>query len=245
MRIVVNEKYVARRAFIGRYASLAGLGVLLAAFIFSFTQTDSPLLMQGWLMGALLVGVLLSFVGGYYAERFSGPVAHHVGVRNALKGLDNRYTLLQYVLPVPHVLLGPDGLTVFVVRSQPGEISYKDGKWHHRQRAKFLRQLAGQEGLGLPEADVGRQVARMTRYLEKRLPDVDVPVQGVVLFINPDTRLNVEDPPVPVFYGKKVKSWLRGPGARKALPAEVRRRLGEALVGGREQGAGSKKRGGG
>ncbi len=245
MRIVANERYIARRAFVGRYASLTGLGVLLAAFVFSFTQTESPLLMQGALLGALLVGVLLSFVGGYYAERFAGPVAHHIGVRNALKGLDNRYTLLQYVLPVPHVLLGPDGLTVFAVRSQPGEISYKDGKWHHRQRAKFLRQLAGQEGLGLPEADVEREVARLSRYLEKHLPDVDVPVRGVVLFINPDTRLNVEDPPVPTFYGKKVKSWLRGPGARKALPAEVRRRLEEVLVGqeagGRKQEAGGRK----
>ncbi len=231
MRIITDERYIARRAFVGRYASLGGLGVLLAAFVFSFTRTESPLLMQGALLGALLVGVLLSFVGGYYAERFVGPAAHHIGVRNALKGLDDRYVLFQYVLPVPHVLLGPDGLTVFVVRSQPGEIRYADGRWQHRQRAKFLRQLAGQEGLGLPEADVEQEVGRLNRYLEKRLPGLEVPVQGVVLFVHPEVHLDVKDPPVPVFYGKKVKAWLRGTGAGKALPGEVRRRLEGELAG--------------
>ncbi|HEC33262.1 MAG TPA: hypothetical protein ENI37_00915 [Chloroflexi bacterium] len=232
MRIIADERYIARRALVGRYASLAGLGILLAALVFSFTRTTSPLLMQGGLMAAMVVGMLLSFVGGYYSERFAGPLPHHMGVRNALKGLDDRYALLQYTLPAPHVLLEPGGLTVFVVKPQPGEVVYADGKWHHRQRAKFLRQLAGQESLGLPETDVERQVAKVARYLEKRMPGVEVPIRGVVLFIHPDVRLDAKDAPLPVFYGKKVKSWLRGPGARKALPGEMRRRLEEELVGG-------------
>jgi len=237
MRVVANEKYISRRAAVGKYSSIAGLAVLFAALVFSFTRPSSLLLMQSALMGATLVGVLLSFVGGYYADRFVGPVAHYRRVRAALKGLDKRYVLLQYVLPAPHVLLGPGGLTVLVVRAQPGEIEYADGRWHHRQRAKFLRQLVGQEALGLPELDVERQVARVTRYLEKHLPGVEVEVRGVVLFIHPEVKLNLKDPPVPVFYGKKVKSWLRGPGAGKALPAEVRRRLEKVLVKEREQGA--------
>ena len=230
MRIVANERYIERRAKAGRYLSLAGLLVLLAAFIFSWIQIRTPTLMPLALGAALAVGVLLSFIGGYYTERFGGPTAHHKGVREALKGLDNRYILFQYTLPVPHALLGPGGFTVFAVRSQPGEITYADGKWSHHQRGKFFRELAGQERLGRPELDAEAQVERMKQYLKKRLPDVEVPVQGVVLFINPDTRLEIEDPPVPVFYGKKIKSWLRGPGAGKTLPAEVRQRLEEMLV---------------
>lgn len=230
MRIVANEKYIARRAFVGRYASVAGLGVLLAAFVLSFTRMATPLLMQGGLLAGMLLGILLSFVGGYYADRFAGPVAHHVGVRSALKGLDNRYVLLQYTLPLPHVLLGPDGLTVFVVRSQPGVIRYANGRWRHQQRGKFLRQLAGQEGIGAPEMDVERQVGRLARYLERQLPQVEVPIRGVVLFIHPDATVEAEDSPVPVFHGKKVKTWLRGPGLGKTLPAPLRRQLEERLV---------------
>ncbi|HHS97791.1 MAG TPA: NERD domain-containing protein [Chloroflexi bacterium] len=230
MRIIANERYIERRAKAGRYLSLAGLLVLLAAFVFSWFQLRSPTLMPLALGAALTIGVILSYLGGYYMEQFGGPTAHYKGVRNALKGLDNRYTLLQYVLPVPHVLLGPDGLTVFAVRSQPGEVTYADGKWSHYQRGKFFRELAGQERLGRPELDAEAQVEQMKRYLEKHLPGTEVPIQGVVLFINPDVRLDLKDPPVPVFHSKKVKSWLRGPGARKNLPVEVRQQLEEVLI---------------
>mgnify|MGYP000691304984 CR=1 FL=1 len=236
MRIVADEKYITRRSAAGKYASLAGLAVLALALVFSFTRTSSLLLMQGALMGAMLIGVVLSFIGGYYAERFAGPVAHHKAVRSALKGLDRQYVLFQYVLPVPHVLLGPDGLTIVVVRSQPGQVTYKDGKWRHHQRTKFLRQLAGQESLGVPEEDVEQQVAQMRRYLEQRQPELEVPVRGVVLFAHPNVRLDLEEPPVPVFYDKKVRSWLRGPGAGKPLPPPVRQQLAELLFGGLKAG---------
>ena len=233
MRIVANEKYITRRALLGRIFGWAGLGVLFGAIVLSFVwdQAASVAAIQIALWGALAVGVMLSFLGGYLGDRFGGPLAHHAGVRAALKGLDNRHVLMQYVLPSPHVLLGPDGLAVIVVRSQPGRVTYAEGRWTHQQRRKFLRELAGQERLGQPDLDAGRQVQRMTEYLEQRMPGAEVPVRGVVLFTHPDVILEVEDPPVPVFYGKKLKAWLRGPGSGKPLPAQVRRQLDEQVVG--------------
>ena len=231
MRIVVNEKYISRRATAGRYLSLAGLLILLVAFIFSWIQVRSSVIMPLTLGAALVLGIFASFIGGYYLERFAGPTtAHHIGVRESLKGLDDRYVLFQYVLPVPHVLLGPRGLTVIVVRSQPGEIRYADGRWTHRQRGKFFRELAGQERLGRPEVEVEEQVERMRRHLEKRLPEVEVPIEGVVLFINPEARVEAKDLPVPVFFRKKVKEWLRLSHASKSLPAAVRERVEEVLL---------------
>ncbi len=232
MRIVANEKHIRRRAFIGRYASIAGLLVLLVSFILSiFWTRESALIPLGmWL--ALMIGVGLSIVGGHYAERFEGPRAHYRSVREALKGLDNRYTLYQHVLPSPHVLLGPDGLTVLVVRSIPGEVTYENGRWKWRQRFKFLRSLAGQAGLGVPEAEVEYELRQMARYLSKILPDVSVPMRGVVLFTHPDVKLEVKDPPVPTLLARKFKDWLRGPGAAKAMPVAVRRQLEAALPGG-------------
>jgi len=230
MRIIANTKYISRRAKAGRNLSLAGLLVLLVAFVFSWIQIRTPTLMPLALGGALVVGIISSYLGGYYVERFGSPTAHHVGVQEALKGLDKRYTLLHYVLPVPHVLLGPEGFTIFVVRSQPGEIRYADGKWTHHQRGRFFRELAGQERVGRPELDVEAQIARMRQYLEKHLPGVEVPVQGVVLFTNPETQLEVDDPPVPVFYRKKVKEWLREAKTKKPLPTAVRREIEEKVV---------------
>ncbi len=232
MRIIANEKSIRRRAFIGRYASIAGLLVLLVSFILSiFWTRESALIPLGmWL--ALMLGVGLSIIGGYYAERFEGPRAHYRSVREALKGLDNRYTLYQHILPSPHVLLGPEGLTVLVVRSIPGEVTYENGRWKWRHRFKFLRALAGQEGLGVPEAEVEYELRRMARYLGKILPGVSVPMRGVVLFTHPNVKLEVRDPPVPTLLARKFKDWLRGPGAAKAMPATVRRQLEEALPGG-------------
>jgi len=231
MRIVANEKYIARRATVGKYASLASIGLLLIVFALSWFRIGSQFLMMLVLAVGVAVGLLLSFVGGYYGERFAGPAAHHERVRDALKGLDKRYTLFQYTLPVPHALLGPGGLTVFVVRSQPGTVSYKDGHWRHRQRGRFFRQLAGQENLGLPEMEVERQVKQMTHYLDEHLPGADVPIRGAVLFTNPAVKLDLENPPVPVFYGKKVKSWLRKPPTGKTLPNRVRQQLEELFLG--------------
>ncbi len=229
MRIVANEKYIARRVAFGKYASFGGIGVLFVALIFSFTRPGSILAMEVALLGAMMIGILLSFIGGYYVERFAGVAPHHLKVREALKGLDRQYVLFQYTLPSPHVLLGPDGLTVVVAKSQGGTIAYADGKWSHQQKGRFFRQLVGQEGLGRPEQEVAYQVDRLRGYLEKTLPGVDVPVRGLVLFVHPDVQLAANDPPVPVFYGKKVRAWLRGPG--KVLPAALRQQLEQKLIG--------------
>lgn len=231
MRIVANETHISRREAIGQYAGITGLLILLGGLIFSCTISVHWTTMQLVLGLTTVVGILLSFVGGYFGDRFAGPNAHYRRVREALKGLNDDYTLLQYTLPPPHVLLEPSGLTVLVVRPQAGEVTYSDGKWRHHQRAKILRQLAGQPGLGRPELEVDWQVERLKRYLTKRLPEVEVPVRGVVLFIHPEVQLEFKDePPVPTFYEKQIKSWLRGSGERRMLPSDVRRRLSQELV---------------
>ncbi len=234
MRVIANEKYIQRCAFVGRYASIAGLLVLLVSFILSIFWTSESALIPLGMWVALLVGVSLSIIGGYYADRFEGPGAHYRGVREALEELDEHYTLFQYVLPSPHVLLGPEGLIVLVVRSIPGEVTYAGGRWHWRQRFKFLRALAGQQGIGVPEAEVEYELKRMSRYLEKVLPGASVPVQGVVLFTRPKVKLKVQDPPVPVLRAHRFKNWLRGQRARKAMPGALRRQLEEVLIGSRE-----------
>lgn len=234
MRISANEKGIARRQKIGKTSTLLGFLFLITAVVISFLRVSSALLVQAGFLAAMVVGVVLSFIGGYYGERFVGPQAHHVKVREALKRLDHQYVLFQYTLPTPHVLLGPEGLTVIVVKSQPGTVTYADGKWTHRQRMKFFRQLAGQEALGAPDEDVNVEIARLRRYLKERLPEVDVPVRGGVLFVHPEVKLNLDNPPVPVFQGgRELRAWLRGPGMGKPLPADVKKRVEEALLGGR------------
>lgn len=226
MRIVRNERHIRVSSFVGRYVTLTGLLVLLAGLIISFVK-------PGWLtpmLASVTLGLLLSIVGGFFADRYAGPLAHHEALPKALKGLDDTYVLLQYVLPASHVLVEPGGCTAFVVKAQGGQVTCdEDGRWKHRQRGKFFRQFAGQEGVGLPHLDAAYQVRKLERWLARHLGDVEVPVRAVIVFVNPDVALEADNSPVPAFYGKKVKAWLRGPGKLKPLPDAVYGQLTAAL----------------
>lgn len=232
MRIIRNERRIRVSSFIGQYVTMVGLLALLAGLVISFVKTE-------WLVAMLLsvaLGVCFSVVGGFFADRYAGPLAHHDALARALKGLDDRHILLQYVLPASHVLLEPGGCTVFVVKAQEGQVTCQEnGRWKHQQRGKFFRQFAGQEAVGAPDYEAERQAHKLERWLTSRLPDdveddVEVAVRAAIVFVNPKVTLDAAASPVPTFYGKKVKAWLRGPGKRKPLPAAVHRRLAEALA---------------
>lgn len=226
MRIIRNERHIRISNSIGKYGLIAGLVILTAGFILSLFKME----WWGVIMATLIVGLAFAFVGGFFFDRYAGALAHHEALVNVLKGLDDRYTLFQYTLPAAHVLLEPGGCTVFVVKAQGGEVIYQgDGRWKHRQRGKFFRQFAGQEAVGVPHLEAEDQVRRLERWLSRQLPDVEVPVRGVVVFVNPQVELQAEDAPVPTFYGKKLKNWLRGPGRLKPLPNGVYQRLAEVL----------------
>lgn len=226
MRIIRDERHIRTRSFIGRYATLAGLLVLLASLVISFVKPDWILLM----LACVTLGIILSMVGGYFADRYAGPLTHHDALTGALKGLDDDYALLQYVLPASHVMVEPGGCTTFVVKAQAGQVTCQgEGRWKHRHRGKLFRQFAGQEALGAPDVEAGNQARKLERWLARHLPDVEVPVRAAIVFVNPDVTLDADGSSVPAFYGKKVKAWLRGPGKLKPLPGDVRRQLAEAI----------------
>lgn len=231
MRIIRNERYIRVRTFVGKYAIWAGMLTLVAGLIISYTKPELllPLLLT------MPVGLLFSILGTFFSERYAGPLAHHRALAEALKGLDNRHVLLQYLFPASHVLLEPGGLMAFVVKTHGGQVTcQKEGHWRHRQRGKAFRQFAGQEGLGIPDYEAESQVRKLERWLAKNLPDVEVPVRAVIVFVNPNVQLGADTSPIPAFYGKKVKAWLRGPGKLKPLPKDVYRQLVEALGASRE-----------
>lgn len=226
MRIVRNERHVQVRSFIGKNMPLVGLGALAVGLVISFVRPEQ----LTWMAVSMLVGIVFSVIGGAFAERYAGPLAHHKVLNDVLKGLGSEYVLVQYLLPVPHVLLEPSGLTVLVVKSHTGQVTFQErGRWKHKQPGKILRQLVGQEGVGAPDLEAEHQVEKLKRWLDKQLPDVEVPVRAAIVFVNPNVQLDAADSPVPAFYGKKIKAWLRGPGKLKPLSPAVHRQLVEAL----------------
>ena len=226
MRIIQNERRIKVLGSIGKYGALGGFLMLLAGLISSWVRSDLLLVM----LVSLPVGTILTVVGGVLTDRYAGPLAHHQTLANALKGLSNRYALIEYLLPSPHVLLEPGALTVLVVKTQPGEVECEEsGRWKHRMRGEFFRQIAGQEAVGAPDLDAQHQVRKMEKWLARNLPDTEVNVRAAIVFVNPDVALESRGSSVPAFYGKKIKAWLRGPGKLKPLSATARSELEQAL----------------
>jgi hypothetical protein len=226
MKIIVNERRVRIFSAIGQYGVMGGLGILFVGLLISFAKPTWIIPM----MLCLLLGFIFSIVGGFFADRYVGPLAHHEALDKALKGMDRRHTLLHYVLPAAHVLLEPSGCSVLVVKAQGGRVAYlaDEERWKHEQKGKLFRQFAGQEALGAPDHELRKQVDQLERWLSENLPDADVPVRGLIVFVNPDVDLEADDAPVPAVHAKQLKDWLRGPGERKSLSEDVYQALYEA-----------------
>jgi len=215
MKIIRNERRIRILTTVGRYVPWAALLVLGAGLVISYVRPQWLLVM----VVAVVTGVVLSIAGGRFAERHAGPMAHHKALAAALKGLDSRHVLAQYITPAPHVLFDRGGATVLMVKTHAGEIAFEDGRFKNRQKGRIFRQLAGQESIGLAHEEAAALASKVEAWLRQNVDAVDVPVRAAIVFVNPGAKLDAAGSPVPVFYGKKVKNWLRGPGKRKALPS--------------------------
>jgi hypothetical protein len=225
MKIIRNERRIRILTAVGRYVPWAALLVLGSGLLISYLRPQWLLVM----VVAVVSGVVLSIGGGRFAERYAGPMAHHKALNAALKGLDSRHVLAQYVLPAPHVLFDPGGATVLMVKSHAGEIAFEDGRFKNRQKGRIFRQLAGQESIGLAHEEAAALASKVEAWLRENADAVDVPVRAAIVFVNSGAKLDAADSPVPVFYGKKVKNWLRGPGKRKAVPTSTYESVIDAL----------------
>lgn len=226
MRLIANEQQIKIRTRMGEIAPLVGLAFLLVGMAVLFLKPE-----WFWIASVgMWVGFVASMIGSYFGGRYLGPFAHHKRVPEALKGLENSYTLLVYKTPAAFVLVDAGGLTVILVRSQGGRITYANGKWKQQEKMGRLKRFAGQEGLGRPEQMAQVEIEDLQRFLRKRLPEgVEIPVRGVILFVHPDVVLEVENPPMPVFRTPELKRWLRKEGRRPNLPQETLTQLYAAL----------------
>lgn len=219
MRVYNNEPFIRRRARLGKWGSLGGLGILFVGLLISFYEQYFYLS-----FACLIVGFLLSQLGTHNAAIFTRSPRQHERLEQALKGLDDRYVLFNYMLPAAHVLLGPHGLMIFRLKDQPGEIECHGDRWKQRKTALRILNLFGPEGLGNPTRDVEDEFRMLARFLEKQgIPLDGVPVEKVVLFLSPAVKLTLEEPTVTVLLAKQLKPYLREPARRKQFRATERK----------------------
>jgi hypothetical protein len=183
---IVNEPFLAKRTKYAKYASYVGFGALLIGLL-----TARPEMM--WLAYVMLmIGLVAASIGSFLANRYvKEPRADKV-LADALENLDKRYVLYQYHFPTSHLLLSHFGLTVLDPYAQAGEISYSGGRWRHKAGIRKVMQFFGDPALGKPEQELQRETERIKKWIDESLPEENIPVNGVIVFTNPNARLTVE-----------------------------------------------------
>jgi hypothetical protein len=221
MKIITNDKLIKRNGFYGQAATIIGLLVLVGGMVVSFAfQAYASL---AWV--ALLIGFALSQMGLYFGNRWGRHPRPDELIDQGLKGLNDQYTIYHYMSPAAHLLVGPSGLWIIMPYYQTGKIVYEKGRWRQKGGGalqKYLRAFA-QEGIGRPDLEASAEVQSLSKYLQKQLPEHELPVpQPALVFTSEKAELDVDNAPMLTIPLKKLKELVRKTAKDKPItPDEI------------------------
>lgn len=167
MQVVVNEQHIAQRARSARFHTFAGLGFMLGGLVVSFVGIEYI----GWAYGSLLAGLFFFNAGARDRLRFARRPREDELVATALRGLDHRYRLVQYLpgVPAPHVLLTPGGVFVFELRHHYGNITATGTRYERRWNWLLMIGALAEGGVGNPARDAERRAAAVRAHLQGKI----------------------------------------------------------------------------
>jgi len=229
MRVVTPQKLVNRNVKIGEYASGAGLLLLIGAFVlnlYTLNQTPDPRMMT-YVFLAFIVGFTCTNVGLYFRNRWGRRPDR--GLAEALKGLDERYTLYNYRLGASHVLVGPSGVMVFIPKYQGGPIAYAGGKWINSSGPRGFAKFFAADSLGNPVAEADAEAENFKRFIKKHAPELSAEPQAAIVFMHPRAEISAKESPIPALHVKQLKDYIRRLSKGSTLPAPALISLEEKL----------------
>jgi len=222
MRIAINENWVQKQTGAARNSTNLGVFLMLIAMAMSFS---ARLVLYAYI--SLFISVPMLRWGLNRTERWLRKPRPDEALAKSLKGMDNSYQLFLFNLPAEHVLLAPTGVFVLNLKIQDGQISVHGDKWHRKFTAIRLLRLLFEEWLGNPTKEAQAAAEKLGRAINKRLPDLDVTPQPVVVFVNPGAKLEVENPTMPVTTLGDLKTYLRS--VTSELPQETYKALSQVF----------------
>jgi hypothetical protein len=216
MKIISNDRLIRRNNRIGLAATFIGLIVLGGGMFISFRYPELVL----YSLLALLLGFVLSQVGIYYSNRWGRSPRPDEVIDQALKGLDNKYSIYHFSTPVSHLFVGPAGVWILQPHQQRGTISFSKGRWTQKGGNWYLK-LFAQEGIGRPDIEVSQETTKLKEFFlqhfdEERIP----PINTALVFLNPRVEIDIPeeaDPPAETVQIGKLKDFLRKYSRSKSL----------------------------
>jgi len=206
MIIVRNEKMIQRYAFIGKYAGIVAIVILVGGMYVSFKYQDQVT----YSLLALIVGFTLSQIGIVLSNRFAGSPRIDQQLDNALKGLDDQYTLYHYKSAVTHFLIGPAGFWILFPYPQNGKIVYdeKRGRWK-RIGGNIFMKFFGQDNIGNPAREIKAAVKQINKELG-RIPEFEIPeIKTALVITGQNTEVEAENAPSPTLHAGQLKKLIR------------------------------------
>lgn len=220
MRVKSDQPLIKVRVRLARAGSIAGLLIVFSGLLLF-------LIPQGYLWSFLVVilGFIMGSIGNRQMNRWTVEPRADQALSRALRKLDDRHHLYNYLLPVEHLLLTPYGLFVLKVKRVDGHIRCIDDRWSRNfSLVRLLRGFAA-EPLGNPTRGVRREVERLRGYLSSRLPGQEVEVEGVIVFTEPEVKLEVKRASLPVLPLKSLRPYLRKAAQGGEMAEEIRKEL--------------------
>lgn len=222
MRVETNEKLLRRNRKIAQYMFFASFGIPIVGLFLINQQAATPT-SQNVLVGFIIPLVVLP--AAYIITMLSVRMANlwvrlprpEVVIPEGLKGVSSKSVLYNYYhLPARHVLIAPQGVFAIVTRFQDGQFAVDGEKWMTRKTT--LGRLLGvfrMDSIGNPTEDARKAANHVKKLLEPVAPDV--PVQPVIVFVDPRAQVNIINTDVPVVYANSkrdpnLKDYVRGLG---------------------------------
>jgi hypothetical protein len=253
MKVYRNVKEIRRKDTIGRRFTLSGMGVLAIGFIASLVPTwyppDAPIqpgivgfVQQYWSwisFGALFIGFLCASIGSYYINRYARrrwPGSRFVErpdqvLERNLKGLDDKFAYFSQSLPGSNYLLaGPNGITVFALRSDKGKVVVDGNKWKEPFSITRFFTFFAREGVGAPDQELEEQKSKLRALLAQKEGLGEVPMDSAAVFLNPMVQLEINNPVIPVLKPEQVKDHVRARVKEARVPNATQKALVEFLA---------------
>jgi hypothetical protein len=225
MRVLTNTALIERNRRLAHISFFVSIGTLAGAFFLSnWLGGNNP--QSGTFFNCLVVPSLFFLI--LFSVRLSNqwvrePVAWKA-LPDALHGLSPNAVIYNYILPVRHVLIAPQGVFTLYPMFQDRPIKIVDDQWQllgsgFSSIIAFMRQ----EHVGKPVENAKLEAAEVQAILDKMFPDNDIEVQPLIVFTSPRAQVVLEgEQTVPVVFasGKlepALKEYIRGMGKEDAL----------------------------
>jgi len=216
MKIIKNEKLIARNGKIGQWTSLAALVVLGLGMYISFSKPE----LFTYSIICLVIGFIMTQVGMYMGNRWGRSPRPDEKFDAGLKGLHSDFNMYHYTSPVSHLLVGPSGVWILLPYHQRGKVQFVKNRWK-MSGGGFMQaymRIFGQESLGRPEFDAENEAATLKKFFTKKLDEANIPeIKPILVFTSDEVEVDSGDSPIPAMKLKQLKEFMRQGAKNRAL----------------------------